>query len=361
MRIFVHLARDKDVQAWREARDAGTLVGVNDETPYGYGRAEAMGCRVTFSRSEAESSFGKVLRLSIRVLSGFDYFHARRQGQALAEADVVWTHTESQFLAVAALMRGRPQRPKLLGQSVWLFDRWRGFSALRRWLYRRLMADVDVLTCHSELNLAEARTLFPDHRSLLVPFGIPSERVIRPRARSTSPVGPVAVLSLGSDQDRDWPTLVEAVRGRDDMTLTILSGTADPRLVRGLSNAMIARARTNAELDERFASATVVCVPLRPNKHASGITVIQEAVLAGVPVVATDAGGLSGYFAPDEIRYVPPGDATALRSALLAAAADAAGSLARAEKAQARMAEPDMGAEAFIRRHVEISRDLLQR
>jgi len=36
-------------------------------------------------------------------------------------------------------------------------------------------------------------------------------------------------------------------------------------------------------------------VPLLPNLHASGITVIQEAVLAGVPVVATDTGGLDGH------------------------------------------------------------------
>jgi hypothetical protein len=33
IKVFAHLARDKDAENWRLARTAGTLVGVNDERP----------------------------------------------------------------------------------------------------------------------------------------------------------------------------------------------------------------------------------------------------------------------------------------------------------------------------------------
>ena len=102
-------------------------------------------------------------------------------------------------------------------------------------------------------------------------------------------------------------------------------------------------------------------MPLKPNRHASGITVIQEAVLAGLPVVATATGGLEGYFGADAVRYVPPGDPAALRAALLEVAADPEAARLRAERAQARMVEAEIGAEAYIRRHVDISREMLNR
>jgi glycosyltransferase involved in cell wall biosynthesis len=358
IRVFVHLARDKDAVAWGRAFRSGTLVGINDETPYGYGRAERMGCRIVFSRSGPEGLPAKILRLGLRALTGFDYLHARRQRRAMAEADVVWTHTESQFLAVAAVLRGMRDGPKLLGQSVWLFDRWPALFALKRALYRHLIHRVDLLTFLSTENLKVAAGLFPESRVAMVRFGIPAEEPTRPTIRSQTPV---RVLAIGNDRHRDWPTLVEAVRGRADMDLTILSGTIDPRLVRGCPNVRVRRVASNSELKAEFAAATLAVVPLRANKHASGITVIQECVLAGLPVVASATGGLTDYFSDDTIRYVAPADPAALGAAIHALAADPAAACAMAVRAQSRMADPSMGAEAFVGRHVELSREMLAR
>ena len=358
LRVFVHLATDKDAAAWRRAWEAGTLVGVNEETPYGYGRAERMGCTLAFARAYPENPAARFLRLGLRVLLGFDLLHALRQGRTLAEADVVWTHTESQFLAVAAALVFRRRRPKLIGQSVWLFDRWHRLGPLRRRLYRRLIRDVDVLTVHSTENLAVARALFPGKRVLHVPFGIPSERVTAPVRR---PCRPLRILAIGSDRHRDWACLVAALDGLPEASAVILSGTAPRRLARSRPNLRIGQARSQAELAAHLDVASVVCVPLKPNRHASGITVIQEAVLAGLPVVATATGGLEGYFGADAVRYVPPGDPAALRAALLEVAADPEAARRRAERAQARMVEAGIGAEAYIRRHVDISREMLNR
>ena len=356
LRIFVHLAANKDAIAWRDAWRSQTLVGVNEETPYGYGRAASMGCVVKFSRTAPEGILGKFLRLGLRVLTGFDVIHAVKQRQAILEADVVWTHTEAQYLAVAAILYMLNERPKLLGQSVWLFDHWRKLTPVHKFLYRRLIRHVDVMTVHSSDNLAVAKALFPDKRVVLVPFGIPSEQVIKPVMR---PSKPFQILSVGNDRHRDWKCFAEAIDGLSDATSIILSGTAPRSLTNRRPCLKIMQARTNIELIAHLANTNVVCVPLKPNSHASGITVIQEAVLAGVPVVATDTGGLKGYFGYDAIRYVPPGDSQALREALQEIARDPETAYARAIRAQQHMLDKGIGAESYIRQHVEISRDLL--
>ncbi len=358
IKVFVHLARDKDERAWRNAKAAGQLVGINDETPYGYGRAKNMGCHVEFSRSGAENALGAALRMGLRVLLGFDLMHAWRQRDAIRRADFVWTHTESQYLAVATVARATRAPTRLLGQTVWLMDRWPELGFLRRAFYRRLIRDIDILTFHSSLNLGRAQALFPEKRLERVRFGIPAEAAAEPKRRAAQPV---EVLAMGNDRHRDWACLIEAVAGRADMNLQILSNAVRPRLARGASNIRIGRARNQGELVAALRKATLVCVPLLPNLHASGITVIQEAVLAGVPVVATDTGGLDAYFARDEIKYVPAGDARALRAALIELAADPDAALAQARRAQTRMTSGEIGAEAYIRRHVELTREILKR
>ena len=95
-----------------------------------------------------------------------------------------------------------------------------------------------------------------------------------------------------------------------------------------------------------------------PTFTPSGITVVQEAVLAGVPVVVSDVGGLRSYFDGGEVRYVPPGDPVAFREAILNVSRDAEGAKAMAERAQAKMVASGMGAESYVGRHVELSRQL---
>ncbi|WP_443798338.1 glycosyltransferase, partial [Burkholderia gladioli] len=61
--------------------------------------------------------------------------------------------------------------------------------------------------------------------------------------------------------------------------------------------------------------ADVIVVPLRPNHHASGITVMLEAAAVGKPMIVSDVGGLRDYFPNDCAAYVPAFDASAMRGA----------------------------------------------
>ncbi|WP_084652517.1 glycosyltransferase family 4 protein [Bosea sp. BIWAKO-01] len=355
--VFAHLAYDKDADGWREAWANGTLVGRNDITPYGYGRAGSMGCRVRFSRSRNEGMLGRLMRLGARVILGFDMAHAVSQRDAIFRSDVVWTHTESQFLAVSALLMVRGSGPKLIGQSVWLFDRWPRFGPIRRALYRFLIRRVDVLTTLSTANAEIARKLFPDKRIEMLHFGIGCEDLGKPAQATESGA---SVVAVGNDRHRDWKTLIAAVNDLKGVEVDILSHTAGRHRGLARSHVRMGPAKTNDQLRAAYGHASVAVVPLTENAHASGITAILEAVLAGVPVIASDAGGLRSYFTDNEVIFVPVGDAGALSAAIAHVLAQRETSLAMTARAQARVVEGPANLDAYIRRHVEISRELVR-
>lgn len=331
---------------------------MNDPTPYGYARAENMGCNVTFSKSAPENAVQKGLRLALRVMFGFDLMHAIHNRQAIMRSEIVWTHTESQFLGVAALLAfaARTDRPRIIGQAIWLLDEWPRLGPFRRAIAKHLLREIDILTVHSPENLAVARSLFPDVRSELVKFGIPTEYWETPVKK---PVHPFRILCVGNDRHRDWKTVISAVRDRPELDLTIISQTASAALIAGVDNARIRQVSSNEELLQAYRDANVLVMPLRPNLHSSGITVIQEAALMGVPVISSDVGGLKSYFDETEIRYVPSQDADAVSGAIDWMAANPEESLDQALRAQKRILDGNLGCEAYIRRHAELSAELI--
>jgi hypothetical protein len=100
-------------------------------------------------------------------------------------------------------------------------------------------------------------------------------------------------------------------------------------------------------------------VPLTENKHASGITVILEAALYGLPILATDTGGLRAYFGDDAVFYVPVSDPDAILEAVRDAAAHPRRMERQALAAQRRAMSNDMGCEPYIKRHVNLTLELL--
>ena len=360
--VFVHLAAGLDAKLWQARRENKTLIGINhDPSPYGYARAEEMGCLVKFASCPRETPLTKVHRLSLRVLLGFDYVHAVRNIDAILASDVVWTHTESQFLAIAVLLKRRRQsrgHPKLIGQAVWLLDRWPHLSPLHRKLYSSLVAELDALIVHSPKNYSLARSYFPGTRVELVLFGIPNEEYVPVTDRDTQPIN---VLGVGNDRDRDWKTAIAALGNQDDIRLKIVSTTAKQSLAMGNRNVEIVRLRNNEQLRQLYNDASVALIPLKDNHHASGITVMQEAALLGVPIIATDTGGLRAYFDDTAVKYVPLSDPDAILLAVREVCSHPAEMRKLAENAQCRATSPALGCNSYIGRHVDLSRELLSR
>ena len=59
-----------------------------------------------------------------------------------------------------------------------------------------------------------------------------------------------------------------------------------------------------------------------PSRAESLPYIVLEAAAAGLPIIATDVGGIPEIFGPDAGELVPPGDAAALASAIAAALQD---------------------------------------
>jgi glycosyltransferase involved in cell wall biosynthesis len=357
--IFVHLAHGYGAQNWNERYRDGQILGINEPFAYGYHRARAHGCHVTYSEDKIEGKIGKFFRLGMRSFLKFDFINAWRNRKGICAADVVWTHTESQHLAILLLfiVMQLKIRPKLIAQSVWLFDNWPSFTGLRRWLFTKLLVRADVLTVHSPENLKVARALFPKVRSELVLMGIKADDIVAPRSGPLH--DPLRLLSVGNDQHRDWPTLIEAVGNWERCELRIVSQKVNPKLVVGSKDISLAGLKSNDELLRLYDWADILVLALKPNLHASGITVLEEAALRGVPSICSDVGGLKAYVSGEEITYVPAGDSEAIRRAILALAGDDEARLASVKRAQARMGPDGLSSESYVKRHVELSKELL--
>jgi glycosyltransferase involved in cell wall biosynthesis len=354
---YVHLAYGFDAQKWQQDWKSGTKIGLNEEFPYGYHHAAAFGARVIYSTDHKERAPQKILRYALRLLCGFDLVHAWRNRQKIHAADIVWTHTESQSLAVLCVMRlvKATKKPKIIAQSVWLYDEWPRLSRLKKLFYRRLLRTADVLSVLSPLNRDMAARLFPTQRVEFIKFGIKAD--FDPLAKSSLKGRPVRVLSLGNDRHRDWDTLIDATRNQPGIEVKL--ATASLKRLPDSRNISVVHAHTNDELVALFDWADLVVLALKPNLHASGITVIEEATILGVPVICSRAGGLEAYFRSDEVFYVEGEDPAQLRMAIQLLTRDEARRQALIHKARRRLYDDELTSAGYARRHVELSRQLL--
>lgn len=353
---YVHVAYGYDAAKWRERWHAGKVLGLNEEMPYGYHRAAQYGASVVYSRDYPENPLQKLIRYGFRAVLGFDLVHAWRNRREIWRSDVVWTHTESQSLAVLALLafsKGA-RRPKLIGQVVWLIDEWRRLGMLRRASFKWLLGKADILTFLSPANAQAAAKLFPDRRIEFVKFGINTDFPTLPH---TPPKNrKLRVLSLGNDRHRDWSTLIDAVSGEADIELRILTTTY--KLKSAHDNITVMKVDSNQELLAQFEWADMLVLTLKPNFHASGITVIEEAVILGVPVICTNVGGLDAYFSEGEVIYIDAFAPDQVRAAIRRLAQDADLQRGMISAAKQRMVDGKISSVDYVRRHAELTAEL---
>ncbi|WP_407569947.1 glycosyltransferase [Deinococcus altitudinis] len=355
--VFVHLAEGQDAVRWRARYERGE---VPDAVPYGYHHAESETLKLAYSSDAPESGAGRLIRKGLTRLLGFDLIHAWRHREQFRQADVVWTHTEREHLAVAAVLQtmSARERPRLLAQSVWLMDRWDSLGTAKQVLYRLLLGTADVLTFHSGVNAQRARALKLNTDIRVVPFGISTDSFpVRPVQQGREPSGVLNLLALGNDMHRDWPILLAAVAGEPTRQLRVLTAKLSP--ASSTANVQIGAAKSHAEIVSAYEAADVVAVPLTANQHASGFTVVLEAVQMGKPVVVTRTGGLDAYFGDDDVTFVPVGDEAAWRAAVADIAAHYGHYLDKAVHAQRTVAEKELTTAGYAARHARITEGLL--
>jgi glycosyltransferase involved in cell wall biosynthesis len=332
VKVFVHLGHGFGATSWRS---------------------------IQYSEDNEERLLTTLLRRSLQKLIGFDLIHAWRNRQQLNDASIVWTHTERENLAVLSLWRlmRKSPTPPIVAQCVWLFDRWPRLPAWKRGFYRWLLKQADAITTHSPENLKRAQAVLSHDRIRLVMFGIHS--VSQRKSAKFAVSLPLRIAALGNDMHRDWSTLLAAFGGLENYSVAIASTSARRLLKDKAKNITLWKVKTVADLTALYDWADVVVVPTRQNLHASGITVVLEAILSGLPVVCSDTGGMRAYFCEGEIRYVPVSDVAAMRAATDEIASDDDFRRNLVSRAQERIQSADLTAQGFADRHRKLSEKIL--
>lgn len=313
--VYVHLDYGRSPETWLNAYKKGLVF---EQGPYGYHWTSPW-VRLTYSTDRPESKAFSLCRRGMKFLLGFDLIHAFHNRRHADAVDVIWTHTESEWLADALLMKlGLMKRAPLVGQSVWLWDKWSKWSVMRQRIHRWLLEEVAVPTTLSPTNARFGSELI-GREVLFVPFGI--EPTFDVPIKSPTSVDKVRVVAPGNDRDRDWATLQQVAKNNPDIEITVLSRRRQARKLveQAVPNFVVRQAAGIEDLIAQYATADVVAVPLKPNMHASGITVAMEGLNAGRPVVITKVGGVEEYFA-ETVDYVPPNDAVRMAEAFRCAA-----------------------------------------
>jgi glycosyltransferase involved in cell wall biosynthesis len=355
LNVFVLYARNLDSRSWEEKYKKGL---VPDRTPYGYHHAEVHGCKIAYSTPTDNSGIVALLDRGLRWILKFDVVHIWKNRRQIFDPklDVIWTHTEREYLAIG-LLRALTRKPcaPVIAQSVWLFDRWLSFGAIRRAFFRKLISKMQVLTFLSPLNATAARLSNLGVKVEIVPFGVSTESfpIKSPRVRAVTG-REIRVLAIGNDVHRDWTTLSEALGGLSQVSLKVLSRKFPDRLVH--ENICVETA-DQAGIIAAYEWADCVVVPVVDNLHASGLTVALEAAALGVPLIISRNGGLDRYLDGDCAYFFGTGDADGLRSVVLNL--PKSDYVARAAKAQQRLLEHELTTSGYAKRHVELSRQLV--
>jgi glycosyltransferase involved in cell wall biosynthesis len=227
--------------------------------------------------------------------------------------DVVFSNGENVGIPLAGLFAARRRRPAhvIIGHRL--------SPQKKKMLMRALHPQMDAIFVYAETQRIYALDVLrvPQNKLHLIPF--------HADARFFQPRTDVAVkrrISSAGLELRDYPTLIDAVR---DLDVEVCLAAASPWSKRGnetagraLPSNVSARGYSYRELRDLYASSLFVVVPLYENDFQAGVTTILEAMAVGKAVIVSRTSGQRDVI-QDGVNgiYVPPGDARALRRAIV--------------------------------------------
>lgn len=228
---------------------------------------------------------------------------------------VVGSDLEALAYALVRLFIRAPTRIVLLG---FILTARRGtlLSLVRQAYFRVVMSQIDGLICYSRLECARYERLYPSLQGKVhfVPFGLHFWQHETERAFVAPGSGPV--FSAGRS-GRDYPTLVEAVRGLPVDLRIACDLDAPLRECADLPNVTVLRKCFGGAYVRELEQASIVVVPLAVDDISAGQMVMLQAMAYRKPVIVTRIETILDYV--DEscgITFVPARDPVALRRAI---------------------------------------------
>jgi glycosyltransferase involved in cell wall biosynthesis len=255
---------------------------------------------------------------------------ARKVCSSVNSSDVIFCSSEAGGLQLAAACGKRPRRPRIV-VFVHNVNRPRARFALRWW---QMAEKVDLFLACTEvqvgflrqfLKLSDDRVRFVGDHTDIQFFSPGSASVLKPRP---------LVVSVGLEQ-RDYKTLAAATH---DLNVDVrISGFSKDAAMNKhvfpetLPSNMTRRFYEWPELVQLYRDADIVVVSCRPSKYAAGVQSLMEARACKRPVIATLTEGLKSYL-DDSVLAVDPGDALAMRQAIIRILGNAADANQRAAR-----------------------------
>ena len=354
LKVYVHLYRGVNAEAYRRRFAEGIEP---EETPYGFHRAADQGCTVAFS-SDSPRFFSKALSYISRKWLKFDLPHAYYNRSKIREADIVWTITEGEALAISLLkmLNVVPKRP-IIGNIIMLLHEWDRMAYWKRTLFRRLLGSIETITVHSNSCLLTFQRYFPEIKCSLMYFGINIDKfnLTLPRLLERQD-DVITIFAPGNDLTRDWITLLAAFGNDERFRVVFICAWLTDEELSGVSNATVIRKPRLRDFLSCYHEADFVAVPMKDNIY-SGITVALEAAALGKPVLTSRTGGLPTYFDEGEVWYTPVGDAVAMRELVLSASLH--DRERRAVAAQERFLENDYSTQGLVHRYLSLTHQML--
>lgn len=190
---------------------------------------------------------------------------------------------------------------------------------LFRMLRLRRRIDEMIVYSSAQRDFAVGSLGVPASQVTLVPFMVDTEFFAPGTAGATEGVRLVCSAGL---EFRDYPTLVEAVRGLD---VRVILAAASPWSKRRSelddvalpSNVEVVRLDLH-QLRDLYSEASLVVMPLREVDFQAGVTTLLESMSMAKPIICTRTTGQTDVILDGVTgRYVPVGDVAALRATVL--------------------------------------------
>jgi len=255
-------------------------------------------------------------RLRARLIgSPQGWSFAREMASRLGRNDVIFCLDAEVGVPMAATLRGRSNRPKLV---VYLHNLDRPRGRVGGSLFG--IADcVDLFTscCSSQLEFVQNRLGVSKDRTLLLLNHV-DNKFYTPGPPTPGKRRPL-IASVGLER-RDYVTLAAATKDLDvDVRVDAWSPNAR-RMAQAfppeIPPNMTFHTNTSTELVQMYRDADIVVVSMFPNKYA-GLTTLVEGLACERPVVASQTIGLADYLVPKDVMAVEPCNPDAMRAAIV--------------------------------------------
>jgi glycosyltransferase involved in cell wall biosynthesis len=166
----------------------------------------------------------------------------------------------------------------------------------------------------------EQRWNIPPESVVFTPFMVDT-RFFAPENVTPQPTPQPLICAVGLEA-RDYPTLLSAV---DSLPIQVTIAAASPWSKRSDSTAgrtipanVTVQRFSQYDLRQLYADSRFVVMPLYDVEFQAGVTAILEAMAMGKAVICTRTPGQTDVVVHGETGiYVPPGDAAALREAIM--------------------------------------------